>query len=707
MEELEWILAFVNEISAPAKEMTRDVRELTGSLKELQQTMDKMKPINLSKTMSGGGSGGLAKQTSDLQKFADMWQRIGLKMQRDQAAAQQKAANEYAKFWEKALAGQEKAIPKGFASMWQKIGMRMQKDAATAAKAAEPGITKSFADMWQRIGLKMMADQTKAQKAAAAAAAREADRASHKSYFGGHRSVRELLRARASSKMSGLATGAADALLNAPGAMVGGAFGALGAVAEGTAKIAYNFAKAAISAQSMREDSVSGFTAIFGSATEANRLFDVARTAAKQTKFDTADVVRDFNTLAAGGFAANQIERVYWSSADIGSARGAGNQQRYINALSKINANPQAAFGTVQQAAMAGPGLKNVYASLGKQLGIDPSTMTRKKWMELFKDGKITGDMALESVIGASNALYNKRTGKPGEYARSQGDTSWAGTLSNIKNGLGDVLNMQLSENHPMNQFKKILQAIGSSGGLFDSTSKRGKELESIISDLMSDVFRLVGLDTSEIDNGMDGILKIARAAQEMFSHLVDYIRKEVYPAVGKALAELNSSGVEEVLGRFAARIAWIISKGIANGIINAFYATENIGLTPQQIESKNRFLAKESGKPTTVELGTDAPGGMPSFPTGGVVPGPRGKPRLVIAHGEEVFLGMGGTFDPKRGTGGAQNSVLPPITMQVIFQGPINGGDESSITAAVKQGGLEMAMELLEQISASQGANS
>ena len=159
------------------------------------------------------------------------------------------------------------------------------------------------------------------------------------------KSIGGLLRKRAGNKASGLATGAADAILAAPGNILTGAAGAVGSLVTGAAGIAYNFGRAAIAAQAMREDSVEGFTAIFGSSTEANRLFDAARAAAKQTKFDTAEVVRDFNTIAASGFGSKDIERIYWTSADIGSARGAGRQQRYLNALSKINASPQASFG--------------------------------------------------------------------------------------------------------------------------------------------------------------------------------------------------------------------------------------------------------------------------------------------------------------------------------------------------------------------------
>ncbi len=652
MEPLEWVLAFVNNISTPARQMTGSVVTLTKALKELQGVADKLKPINLPGINVKGG--GVAKASSDMAKFANMW---------------------------------------------TKIGARMQKDQTAALKAAEPGVSKEFANMWGRIGQRMASDQTKAMNKAAKDAQRASAAAAHKPYFGGHKSLGNLFAARAEHKTSGLATGAADAILGAPGRILSGAVGAIGSIIEGTTTMAYNFGKAAISAQAMREDSVSGFTAVFGNAEEANRLFDAARTAAKQTKFDTGDVVRDFNTIAAAGFKAQQVERIYWTSADVGSARGAGRQQRYLNALSKINASPQASFGAVQQAALAGPGIGNVFESLKARTG--GKDRTRKEWMKEFASGAISGTTALEAVIDATNKLYNKTTGIPGEYAKALGDKSWAGTISNIKNGLGDILNMRLPDDHPMNKFKSVLQAIGSSGGLFDSTSKRGKEFESIISDMVADLFELFGIDTKDLPTAMDGILTISRKIEENFKKFTKYVRTEVYPAVSSAIEELSSGKLDDTLGKFAAKIGWVVAKGVVTGIFNGIMSSgaqiphNNTGGWTV-VTSGDLDKTTKTAQPTGL-LQSDE---LPSYDIGGRVSGGYGQPQLAIVHGGEYVIPNGATA----GASGTRGGLGQMPAVHVHVHGSL-GMDEDDLRLAVQQGTFSGIVQALEESAASQGA--
>lgn len=717
MEPLEWVLAFVNNISTPARQMTGSVVTLTKALKELQGVADKLRPIRLPGMSGGDGSGG-GRSGKDP---ALVYLQHQVKLTKERARYER----EYERSWQKNLRDRDKssAMPSGFANMWTKIGARMQKDQASALKVAEPGVSKEFANMWGRIGQRMASDQTKAMNKAAKDAQRAAEAATHKSYYGGHKSIGGLFRSRAAAKTSGLATGAADAVLNAPGRLASGFIGGAAGViqkaaslgvdlAEGAAGFAYNFGKAAISAQAMREDSVSGFTAVFGSAEEANRLFDAARTAAKQTKFDTDEVVRDYNTIAAAGFKAAQVERIYWTSADIGSARGAGRQQRYLNALSKINASPQASFGAVQQAALAGPGIGNVFEALKARTG--GKDRTRKEWMKEFASGAISGTTALEAVIDATNKLYNKTTGIPGEYAKALGDKSWAGTISNIKNGLGDILNMQLEESHPINQFKKLLQSIGSSGGLFDETTARGQRFKALVSGFVSDIFSVFGGLETDIGSKMDNLLDILERVREVFHSVTEYIRLNVTPALSDML---NNKDLDAHLTEFATKLISIFVKaagvGIYVGIKGLYYTAKQAlgGAGPPGVEAAAPALpswafdvypsatpSKRSASPAAA--GMSLADDLPSYDIGGPVSGGYGQPQLAIVHGGEYVIPNGaGRGGASRGGMGGQ---MPAVHVHV--HGSL-GMDEDDLRLAVQQGTFSGLLQALEESAASQGA--
>lgn len=549
---------------------------------------------------------------------------------------------------------------------------------------------------------------------AARQAERETDRAARKPWFGGQKSVGGLLRHRAAGKISSLATGAADAALSAPGRIVGGLFGGIGTAVSGAADMALSLGRAAISAQAMREDSVEGFKAIFGSAGEANRLFDAARTAAKQTKFDTNEVVRDFNTIAAAGFGSKDIERIYWTSADIGSARGGGRQQSYLNALAKINASPQASFGAVQQAALAGPGIGNVFQELAERTG-QRQTLSRKQWMDKFRKGEISGHVALESVIGATNKLYNRTTGQPGEYAKGQGDKTWSGVISNIRNGLNDVLNMKLPENHAINKFKTLLQEIGSTGGLFDETSKAGQRFSALVGRFVEDIFMpFGGLAISKSKSLIDQLLSGGEVLEKKF-------RQVMHDITAGVDNWLKGSGA--TLTTLAQDIGVAVGKGIISAIgdivpgrgLTAPEANEHIAKQVNFFDfwtGKNRRGADEDV--TAPHEGAYAslfapPGG--SHAAGGRIPGPVGKPVLTMMHGGEIVPGLHGEhmgevlarYRPAQFGAGGSSSGGSGINVSISC--PITVMAASSASELVQEAAPMLAAVARQEVTAALGS--
>lgn len=528
------------------------------------------------------------------------------------------------------------------------------KFAASSQRAASTSSAngRRIADEWQRMAERAeKAEQRKtaameregAKQAAAAERAAQrirraqemADQQSRRRQYGGADSFMGLLRNTAESRAGDIRSSIASGIIGGPSALALGAVSAVGTGVSWVAEAAYGFGKMAVNAQAMRESSVEGFKAIYGTAEIGNQLFDAARVAAKQTKFDTADVVRDYNTIAAAGFRADQIQRIYWTSADIGSARGTGKQQQYLTALAKINASPQAAFGAVQQAALAGPGIGNVFDELGSRLGLK-QTLSRKGWMQKFRSGEISGSMALESVIGATNKLYNKGTGEAGEYARAQGDKSWAGVLSNIRNGLGDVLNMRLPEDHAINKFKSILQSIGSTGGLFDKNSALGKRFEVLISKLMEDVFMPFGGIGDQAGTVIEKLMTAAEKMEVKFRSVMEDISK----GINEAFSD-TGAGIYQL----AAQIGFALGGGIFKGIMSELPGSRySAAVQGSAGAAWGNLLTDTVGQlgPSADEMSLGVrPVG--EFASGGVIPGPYGSPQLAIMHGGEVVPGLNG----------------------------------------------------------------
>ncbi len=446
----------------------------------------------------------------------------------------------------------------------------------------------------------------------------------------------------------------------------------------------------------MREESVEGLRAIYGSSKEANELFDQARAAAKETKLDTADVVKIYNTEAASGFSAKQLDPIFWNVADVTSARGNQKGQQYLRGLGKLNAQDNAMFGTFQQAAMAGPGLKNAEEALADKLGITDKKNLDEKLRHMFRGRQVKGSVALDAITGATTSLYDKN-GKAGDYAKAQGDKSWSGILSNIKNGMGDILNMKLPENHAINSFKKILAKIGdSSTGLFSGQkSAVGKRFEKLIANFVDDIFMPFG---GKMLGGTDNVLaRILDAGEQLEKQF-----KRIMQDVTKGVDNFFGSAKGSIMG-----LAGDIGFAIANGMKRAAQETILPGGIAHPVDSwKNLVDSDEWAKPENWNnnlgdayryfAGEDKP--KQSLAGGGRVQGDYfGQPVMIEAHAGEMVSGLDGQFLP-RGRGSLDG-------MQFSSGGGSGGGGVSigniTVPLAVTSHGATAA-EVIQEASVS-----
>jgi hypothetical protein len=275
----------------------------------------------------------------------------------------------------------------------------------------------------------------------------------------------------------------------------------------------------------------------------------------------------------------------------------------------------------------------------------------------------------LESVIGATNKLYNKGTGEAGEYARGQGDKTWSGALSNIANGLGDVLNMRLPEDHAINKLKKILQSIGSTGGVFDENSPTGARFKKLVSATMEDVFIPFG----GLEQNAGTLIEKMLAAGEQIEKKFRSVMEQIRDGINEAFAGGDAT---TTLEEFAVKIGVAVGKGIWIGIKEmaagagkvAISAIEGDLVGPGGWLSGAQDLVDKYGPESWGRGGNwqnpfkETPVG--EFASGGVIPGPYGSPQLAIMHGGEVVPGLNGEYMGAAqaaygGAGGAATNVF------------------------------------------------
>ena len=530
----------IDKLTKPAAEAKKSVDAVTSSLRSMQKAAESAEhAAGRAGPKIGRGFGGerVAREaTNSARKIADEWQKMAVKAERDEARSTRAKEREAAK----RMAIQERE-----------------------SKAAER--------MWTRIAFAAQ----KAQDRAAEAAAR-------KPWFGGHKSVMDLLSSRASAKASGMATGIADAALGLPGMIAGGIGGlALGGIkmAAGaaldlvsySADAAMNFAKMAISAQALREQSVASFASVYGDQGVAEKLFKQSVRIAKITKFDTPDVVAAMNTLAVGRFKSEQLPMMFSAYGDITSARGSGKGAQFLRAVNDLNMAPTASWAAFKRAGESGPGPGEVMDALAERMGLAKDRTLRKRLMQKFGAGEIDSGTAINAVLDAVQRTYDKREGGGldplGTFTRKQGEGTWEGLISNIRNSLNDVLTMKLPDNHPMLRFKGILREINT---LFDDQTERGRRFEALMSKLVEDVFMVFDIDPSKTGKAMENLLGLAEALEVKVRSVAEWLRDNVSRPLAEGLSgDLGGSLATKLKSGFI-DLGITLGKAVAVGMFEA-----------------------------------------------------------------------------------------------------------------------------------------
>lgn len=579
----------IDKLTKPAAEAKKSVDAVRSSMVAFKKATES---ADSATTKTSQTTARMAKETATSgRKIADEWQRMAAKVEREEQRMTRAHEREAAK----RQAAQEREA--------RTTQRTQERAAAQSVKLAEKAERQRLAvierenkageRMWTRIAFASQRAQDKAQAAAA-----------RKPWFGGHKSVADLLRTRGLSKIEGMATGAADFAVGLPGMALGGIGGlALGGIkmAAGaaldlvsySADAATNFAKMAISAQSLREQSTASFAAVYGSQGVAEKLFGQSVRIAKLTKFDTPEVVDVMNTLAAGNFKDEQLPMLFAAYGDVAGARGSMKGGQYVRGLNALNAAPAAYWGGFKTAAAGGPGEAPALEALADRLGIKKDGKLKRRIMKMMLGGEISSGMAINAILDATQQRYDKGEGGKlnplGSFTRSQGEGTWEGLISNIRNGLQDVMTMKLPPGHPMLKFKDMLVAVNR---VFDETTANGKRFQTLMAKVVEDVFLIFDLDSSDgktnLEMAMSNLIGVAEAFEEKLRAVAIWLRENITKPLFDGLSGDVGASLGSKLKSGFIDLGITLGKAVAVGMFDALGLSSKARAIEKALKGEN-----------------------------------------------------------------------------------------------------------------------
>lgn len=793
MDPLEWILEFVDKLSAPAKQMAQAVRGLVGNLKDLEKLFERLTAkartfegamrraaqtaAQMQRTVRffesigrGGSSGGGSRRGGTFFGKSD-FEALGRAAQKEQeklAALQWKniAKTEAARV--KAAAAAARDEEKLAAQQWKNIA---KAEAARLRAAAKE--EKQLARLTAKKDRDTAREATKVAKEAARIAA-----AGPGTKTVTYKQASQIFKGAAGENMEvfkntlrGMGVSALDSSLlvrklrmelegsrkEAIGLGTGGwmasfrrniwtlshALNVFKTVASGlydTLKDVFEVGKAGVGAflnsAMFRENTLTSFTEMLRpfhgdrAGGEGLKLFQRAQKFGIDTPMETEDVVKGYQSYLGGGVDPLHVEKMFASSADAFAKFGKEAYESFVHGMVKMQSTGTTTKDALSEMAQgAHLDLTKVYAHLGKMAGFKgDEDQVREQVLKKLGKGEFHSSAGQYAAMMAMSGSEDF-----GGFAKKQSQTL-TGTVSTMKSALTDLLqSVNLSDWAGLKELKASVLWITEQ---IKPGSAYGERLLKAIQRVIDALFGgLKGIRES----GIEGLIKLIEDASIVIAKTLDKaweaIGKLTGPegmgsmdkllegagemigsALGKALAAALPIIVAEVVKALPGIIAgtfkgaWGAGTGLGKSFQQELPKTSSVIRTAlfgpamaadwayQKVfgsPTESSALQAYSGKPRGTMSVDPSTQSLPTFDSGGTVPGPMGQPLLAWVRGGERFEGLG---SPSRGRGGP----TAQIVVNVQVQG--GGGDEDSIERAVETASFEGTLRALERIGVSQG---
>ena len=375
----------------------------------------------------------------------------------------------------------------------------------------------------------------------------------------------------------------------------------------GAIKGAVSFASMALDAASMRESSLATFEAMYENKDVAADVFKSALRIAKDTKFETDQVVDRFKALASGGYTAKELTNVFLAISDVDSATGKG--LRAQNALVKMRLTGVASQATVRSLAESGAG-SEIYTNIADSLGISNSKSASDRKQEVLAaltQKKVSDLVAGGAFIDAVNVKLNKGLGV-GHYSKDMGIKTIEGQLSTLKSSVMDIIaGINIDENSGIGKFKKFLGDLNEQISGTDQNgnlNENAMRFQNLIKNLVDDVFILFDVKGGTTTDMFSKLLSIAEKLEVKFRGLMEWIRDTLLPFItDKVIPYIvgifkNPDGFLSGLKAALLDLARLVGKELYKGVKDAIFGGDDGEVTEYSFKSGQPIIPKYTGPP-------------------------------------------------------------------------------------------------------------
>lgn len=346
----------------------------------------------------------------------------------------------------------------------------------------------------------------------------------------------------------------------------GSVLGIVGSVATGIKDTAVGFGEMVLSGAAFREDTTVAFKQILGSAEKADQLFENALAVARQTKFETRDVVGLYTDLLGAGFKQHELNTLVAGLADVGTNRGIEYAQRLENALAKTKALGKLTGDALSEATIAGGfERKKVLQNVADAMGLKGSTdQLAKKVEAALKKGAVDGGVGIMAILKTVGDQLDPG-GQLGDFAKAQSNTL-NGVWSNFKESFSNLFMSKETQELPA--LKTLKQTMLMLSDFFDATKPKGQAVLAVVNRLANDMLSIFELDPANAEKTFTKLLGWLEGAERVVRRLTTWIKSELFPAIGEAFNQ--EGGLGKTLTNVLLTIGRVVGQGIWEGVKGA-----------------------------------------------------------------------------------------------------------------------------------------
>lgn len=199
------------------------------------------------------------------------------------------------------------------------------------------------------------------------------------------------------------------------------------------------FGRSAVDAIQFREQAMTTLRQVLRSDSAAQEVFAESQQIARQTPFETQDVVNERVRLIAAGFSRDQSRTLQAGISDIRALFGDNSADQLTNAFERIRSGGLTGE-VLEELRGSRVGTSEIIQQLATAAGIqgtNPDELQRRV-LQAARTGRIQNAAIIGAILDRVQGQTHADT--LGAFARQRGGESFAGAISNLRSAFGDLL---------------------------------------------------------------------------------------------------------------------------------------------------------------------------------------------------------------------------------------------------------------------------